>query len=483
MIRFGAVGHVLGQFLMAFSVTMAFPLAYGLWVGDPEWLPVAMGLAAAMAAGLVLRFVSSSSDRALNHREGLLVVVATWCAIGVFGAIPFAVSPYYPTFTDALFEAVSGYTATGATVLGDIDGLPPGLQFYRCFSHWLGGMGVVLLAVAILPLVGHGGMHLYRAEFSGSSSEKLKPRITETAFALWKIYFALSVAAYVSFRVVGMNNLDALCHTFSVIGTGGFSSKTASMAAFNSPAAEYVAVVFMLLGGMSFVLHYRLWVERQPRRFFSDVEWRAYLAIVAVATLVISVDLVRAHQYEIELGFRSALFQVSAIMTTTGLVTDDYEAWSPLPQLILLVIMFIGGCTGSTSGGLKVSRFLLLGKVVDREFRRMVEHRGVFAVRLGGVVIPERTIQSLLNLFYLALFIYFASALALAALGVDVLTSIAAVAASMFNIGPGLGEVGPLDNYAGLPAAAKWILSLCMIAGRLEYYTVLVILTPAFWRK
>jgi trk system potassium uptake protein TrkH len=239
----------------------------------------------------------------------------------------------------------------------------------------------------------------------------------------------------------------------------------------------------MLLAGMSFVRHYLLFVEWRPRRFFEDVEIRWYLLFAVISTLVISIVLVVDKGYGIEKAFRGSLFQVSSIMTTTGFVSDNFEVWPPLPQLMLLALMFVGGCTGSTAGGLKTSRIVLLARVVDREFKRMVERRGVFAVRLGGDVIPENVIQSLLNLIYLAFVVNFVSCLLLAAMGVDVLTSIAAVAASMFNVGPGLGEVGPLDNYGPLPALAKWVLSGCMIAGRLEFYTVLVILTPAFWRK
>ena len=355
-----------------------------------------------------------------------------------------------------MFEAVSGFTTTGATVLSDVEVLSSPLQFWRCFSHWLGGMGIVLLGVAILPLVGHGGMHFYRAEFSGAKSEKLKPRITETALSLWRIYFSLSVLLFVALRFAGMNGFDAICHTFSTLGTGGFSTRTASIAGFESKTIEYLIILFMLLAGISFVQHYRLWVERRPRGFFGDVETRFYVLTIAVATVIIGTILILDKGYALEAAFRSALFQVTAITTGTGFVTDNFEIWHPLPQLMLLALMFVGGCTGSTTGGLKVSRLLLLAKVVDREFKRMVERRGVFAVRLGGDVIPEATIQSLLNLVYLAFVVNFVSCLLLAAMGVDVLTSIAAVAASMFNIGPGLGGVGPLDNYGHLPAMAKW---------------------------
>ena len=246
---------------------------------------------------------------------------------------------------------------------------------------------------------------------------------------------------------------------------------------------ESIIIVFMLMAGISFIQHYRFWVERNPRSFFRDVELRYYLLITLVSTVVITAVLIGNDGYTVGLAFRNALFQAGAIITTTGVVTDHFEVWHPLPQLILLALMFVGGCTGSTAGGMKVSRILLLGRVVDREFKRMVEPRGVFAVRLGGQVVPESTIQSLLNLVYLAFVVNFVSCVLLAAMGVDVLTSIAAVAASMINIGPGLGGVGPIENYGHLPSLAKWVLSGCMIAGRLEFYTVIVILTPAFWRK
>jgi trk system potassium uptake protein TrkH len=483
LIHRSAITYVLGQFLLAFAGTMLFPLSYGLFTGASDTMTMAWAFAATVVAGVALFKTSHRPERELSQREGLLLVVGIWVCVSFFGSLPFLFSPHFGTLTDAVFEATSGFTTTGATVLVDIEALTPTLQLWRCFSHWLGGMGIVLLGIAILPLVGHGGMHLYRAEFSGAKSEKLKPRIAETARSLGKIYFSLSVVLYLALRWAGMNAYEAMCHTFSTLGTGGFSTRAASVAGFESPLIEYLLIFFMLVAGISFVQQYRLWVERRPGQFFGDVEIRSYLAIVAISTLVIAVVLVLNNGYALERAFRSALFQVSAIITTTGYATDDFEIWHPLPQLILLALMFVGGCTGSTAGGLKVSRILLLARVVDREFKRMVERRGVFAVRLGGVVVPEGTIQSLLNLIYLAFVVNFGSCLLLAAMGVDVLTTISAVAASMFNIGPGLGGVGPLDNYAHLPALAKWVLSGCMIAGRLEFYTVLVILTPAFWRK
>lgn len=483
MIRYEALLHVLGQFLLALAGTMLIPLVYALSVALGDLRAMAFAFAITGVSGGLLRVFCRRPESDFNQREGLLLVAVVWLSTSLFGGLPFYFSPHYASLTDAVFEATSGFTTTGATVLAEVEVLSKPLHLWRCLSHWLGGMGIVLLGIAVLPLLGVGGMPLYRAEFSGARSEKLKPRITETALALWRIYVALSLAEYAALVWAGMGSFEAICHTFSTLGTGGFSTRTASIAGFNSPLIEIIIMVFMLLAGVNFTLHYRLWVELEPRRLFSDIEVRFYLAMVAVATTVIAASLVWQSGYTPSFALRRSLFQVVSIITTTGFVTDNFEVWQPLPQLLLLALMFMGGCTGSTAGGLKSSRIVLLAKIVTREFRRMVERRGVFAIRLGSQVIPETSIQSLLNLVYLSFLVNFTGCLLLAATGVDPLTSISAVAATMFNIGPGLGQVGPIEHYGHLPGLAKWVLSFCMLAGRLEFYTLLVIGTRAFWRK
>ncbi len=481
--HWATIARALGRLLCVLAAAMLVAVAWGLLRGRDGWQPLVWAAGATAAAGGLLGWGPRSASGVLDARDGLLLVVVTWFAVAVFGGLPFFFSPYFVSYTDAFFEAASGFTTTGATVLADVEVLPEPLQFWRCFTHWVGGMGIVLLGIAVLPLVGHGGMHLYRAEFSGARSERLKPRVAETAAALWRIYAALSVALYVALRLTGLDAFEALCHTFSTLGTGGFSTRTASVGGLGNAAAEWVIVAFMLAAGVSFVQHYRLFVERRPGRVARDYEIQAYLVIAAVATVVVTASLVAHTGYGFSRALRAAAFQATSILTTTGVATDDFERWAPLPQVLLLVLMFIGGCTGSTAGGLKVSRVVLLARVVDREFKRMVERRGVFAVRAGGEAVPEAAIQSLLNLVYLAIAVNFTAVVVLAATGVDMLTSIAAVAASMFNIGPGFGAVGPTDHYGALPHAAKWTLAVVMIAGRLEFYTLLVILTPAFWRR
>lgn len=458
-------------------------LFYAVAVGDAGIRPFAAATAAAAILGGILMRWSGPRAQNVGAREALLLVVCVWVSISLLGAIPFYLSPHFPSFTDAFFESASGFTTTGATILARVEVLPHSIQLWRHFTHWLGGMGVVLLGIAVLPLIGHGGMQLYRAEFSGARSEKLTPRIRETALALWKIYAGLTLAEIVALRFAGMTTFDAVCHAFSTLGTGGFSTYTSSIAGFNSPLIEYIVVIFMLLAGVSFVQHYRMWIERRPTSVISDFEVKAYFGLAALSTLAVGVTLLLTETAGFERAFRDALFQVTSIMTTTGFITADFEMWHPLPQLILLMLMFVGGSTGSTAGGLKTSRIVLLKHVVGREFRRMVERRGVFAVRLGGRVIQEETIRALLNLVYVALIVNFAACMVLAAFGIEVLTAITAVAACMFNIGPGLGGVGPADNYGHLPLAVKWVLTACMIAGRLEFYTLLVIFTPAFWKK
>ncbi|PYV41797.1 MAG: potassium transporter [Acidobacteria bacterium] len=481
MIRATTLAHYLGLFLLVLAVGMLGLLGYTLWRGDPTPFKYSFLITSVVGASLYVLFPPPATE--LSLREAFLLVSVVWISVSAFGGLPFYFSSHFATFTDAFFEAASGFTTTGATVLADVEVLPKALQFWRCFSHWLGGMGIVLLGIAIFPLLGLGGMELYRAEFPGAKSEKLKPRIIETVLALWKIYFALTVAQYVALRLAGMSPFESVCHTFSTIGTGGFSTRTSSIAAFNSPIIEYILIVFMLLAGLNFTLHYRLWVEWRPKGFFLDLELRFYLLVLTVSTGTIFLSLIWQSGYAPSLALRNALFQVASIMTTTGFITDNFENWKPLPQLILLALMFIGGCTASTAGGLKASRILLLSKVVGREFKRMVERRAVFAIRFGNQVIPESVIQNLLNLVYLSFLVNFVACLLLAAAGIDVLTSISAVAATMFNVGPGLGQVGPSSHYGHLPALAKWVLTGCMLGGRLEFYIFLVILTPAFWRK
>lgn len=478
------VAWVMAGFLASLAALMLLPIGYALATDRTALDSFVMALCSTLGAAAVLVAAGRRRERReLRPREGIVLVVLIWVGICLFGALPFLFSDAYPGFTDAVFEATSGFTTTGATVIADVDALPRPLHLWRSLSHWFGGMGIVLLGLAVLPLLSQGGSELYRAEFSGSAAERLRPRVVETARALWKIYLLLTLALFLCLMLAGMNAFDALCHAFSTLGTGGFSTRTASIGAFDSPAIEYLLILFMLLAGISFIQHFRLWVEREPRAVFSDYEVRAYLLLIAGAGLVIALLLGLQEQLSWEPALRTALFQATSILTTTGFVTADYAAWQPLPQLILLALMFVGGCTGSTAGGLKVSRAVLMLRVVQRQFRRITEPQGVFRIRTGGAVIAEETVAGLLNLVFLAWLVLLLASLVVAATGVDPWTSVTAVVACQFNIGPGFGAVGPAAHYGDLAPLAKWTLTVAMIAGRLEFYTLLVLLSRAFWRR
>ena len=484
MIHWPNTLQVLGVFVLALAANMGLVTLFALFRDDPESSAFVLASLITFGIGTLLSLYFRPSPREFSHREGLLLVIGIWFSAAVLGAFPFYFSGFFPNFTDSFFESISGFTTTGATVLKDVEALPESLLLWRSLTHWFGGMGIILLGIAILPLIGVGGIELYRAEFSGSRSEKLTPRIGETAAALWKLYVVFTLAEYAALRWAGMNRFEATCHSLSTMATGGFSTRNSSIESFDNPTIEYVIVIFMLLAGINFTRHYRLLVEFRPRPFFRDTELRIYFLIVIVATATM-ILVSSPSPGNLTDNIRQVLFQVVSILTTTGFSSANFELWGPFAQLLLLALMFAGGCTGSTAGGLKLARLYLLFRVVAREFRRMVEPRGVFAVRLDEKAVAENTIQSLLNLIHLAFLINFAACIALTALGVNVLTAISSVAASMFNIGPGLGTVGPAENYAHLasPDMAKWILSFCMLAGRLEYYAVLVVFTRSFWRK
>lgn len=482
MIHWSQIFRLLGFIILAIAISMMPALIFARVAGDEGVRPLLWPIIISAVIGTFLFWFFRSAHEELTRREGILTVVAAWIAASLLGSLPFYFSGYFPTFTDALFESISGFTTTGATVLPDVERLPHSILFWRSFTHWIGGMGTILLGIAILPLVGVG-TQLYRAEFSGARSERLTPRIAETARALWKIYVVLSLAGYVSLRWAGMGKFDAVCHMFGTVGTGAFSTRNLSVGAFGSPLIELIIVFFMVLAAMNFTRHYRLFIEGHPRAFFGDVEIQSYLLLLGGTTVAIALSISYSLGMPMGESLRQSLFQVASIMTTTGFSSVDFEKWTSFAQLLLLASMFAGGCTGSTAGGLKTARLVLLMHVVRREFHRMAEPRAVFTIRLRNQTVSEHTIQSLLNLVYLAFLVNFAGVILLTLAGNDILTAITAVAAAMFNIGPGLGLVGPAENYGHMHPLAKWVLSVIMLAGRLEFYTLLVLFAPAFWKK
>jgi trk system potassium uptake protein TrkH len=476
--------HITGALLVCIGLTMLFPLAFSVYYADAGIKPLIESLLITVIFGLVLFISCKTSDPVgtISHREGMAITALGWVAAGVFGALPFYLGGVSAYVVDCLFESFSGFTTTGASILTDIESVPKGLLFWRSLTHWLGGMGIIVLSLAILPFLGVGGMQLYKAEVPGPVPDKLKPRIKDSAVLLWKVYILFSLIETVLLMLGGMSLFDALCHTFGTMATGGFSTKNASIAAFSSVYIDVVITIFMVIAGINFSLHFQL-LRGKSQMMWRDPEFRFFIGLFLVFTLVITVSLFGTIYSSLGQSLRYAVFQVAAILTTTGYTTANFELWPSLPQCILVLCMFIGGSAGSTGGGMKCMRILLLAKHAYQEIIRLIHPRAVIRVKLGTQVVPPEVMSGIWGFFILWLGLLFFSVFLVAATGVDVLTSFASVLACIGNIGPGLGAVGPADNYALIPTLGKWVLMLCMLMGRLEIFTVIILFVPEFYRK
>lgn len=481
--RWPFIFKTVGILTLFFGLTMVFPILCSLYFGDKSiWsLLGAMGITILSGGAVCLCFRGPRTDH-ISQREGMAIVAIGWAAVGLFGALPFYFSPQFATFTDAAFESVSGFTTTGASILTDIESIPRGLHFWRSFIQWLGGMGIIVLGVAILPFLGVGGMQLYKAEVPSPVPDKLKPRIRDTAMVLWKVYAIMSVVEIVLLKIGGMNLFDAMCHTFTTLPTGGFSTKNSSVAHYASPYMDGVITLFMFLAGINFSLHYQM-LRGKPLAFWRDAECRFFVALVLILTVVVSVNVYGDVYQSLGQAFQYGAFQVVSIVTTTGFATADYEKWPALSQLILLICMFIGASAGSTGGGMKCLRIMLYFKFCYKELFALIHPRAVRLVKIDGKPVPEGVLHSILGFLGLYTGLFALCSVLLAGMGVDFVTAFSAVAATIGNIGPGFGMVGPVDNYAHLPAMGKWLLVWCMLLGRLEIYTVIIFLVPEFWRK
>lgn len=482
--QFSAIQRILGILLMVFSVTMLPPLLVSIWYDDGAYTSFLIAFIIILMVGAVSWIMVPDQTRELRLRDGFMVVVMFWTVLGISGSLPFtlAVDPHM-SLTDAVFESISGLTTTGSTVIMGLDELPPSILYYRQQLQWLGGMGIIVLAVAVLPMLGIGGMQLYRAETPGPMKDsKLTPRITETAKALWFIYLGLTMACTLAYWAAGMSLFDAVGHAFSTIAIGGFSTHDASMGYFDSTLIEMVAVLFLLLSGVNFALHFIAINRRSPRVYLVDSEFRFYLAVLLFVALVVIVTLYTTGTYQ-DWGeaFTKGLFQAVSIGTTAGFTTADFSLWPGFIAIVLLFTSFIGGCAGSTGGGIKVIRFLLLIKQGLREITRLIHPSAQIPIRVGAKTITPRVVEAVWGFFALYVASFTFMYLALALTGLDLMTSFSAVAASINNLGPGLASVGL--NYAGLNDPAKWILCFAMLLGRLEIFTLLVLLSPAYWRK
>jgi trk system potassium uptake protein TrkH len=479
-----AILRILGLLLMLFSTTNLPPIVVALLTDGSAIAPFVLALVITFVIGSALWFPFRDERRELRLRDGFMVVVTFWVGLGLAGALPFMLADNpHMSLSDSVFESISGLTTTGATVITGIDFLPRSILFYRQQLQWLGGMGIIVLAVAILPMLGIGGMQLYRAETPGPMKDnKLTPRITETAKALWFIYLGLTVLCGIAYWVAGMTPFDALGHAFSTVAIGGFSTHDLSIGYFESALVESVAVVFMTISGINFALHYVAWRSLSVRAYFRDSEVHAYLFLLGGASVITTVYLYFTDTFD---SFGSALhhgiFQVVSIGTTTGFTTSEYYAWPGFLPVLLIFISFVGGCAGSTGGGMKVIRFLLLIKQGVREVNRVIHPSAQIPVKVGGKAMPERVIGAVWGFFALYVATFSVMMLAIMATGLDQVTAFSAVAACLNNLGPGLGDVGA--HYGDISAAAKWILAFAMLLGRLEIFTLIVLLSPAYWRN
>ncbi|ADE16908.1 potassium uptake protein, TrkH family [Nitrosococcus halophilus Nc 4] len=478
------VQRILGLLLTLFSTAMLPPVIVSLFYQDgaAEEFLSAFGLI--LSLGLLCWLPVRHYQRELRLRDGFVVVVMFWVVLSLSGALPlFLTTEPRLSFTDAVFESVSGLTTTGATVITGLDSLPKSVLFYRQELQWLGGMGIVVLAVAILPMLGIGGMQLYRAETPGPmKTTKLTPRIAETAKALWLIYLGLTVTCAAAYWVAGMTLFDAIGHSFSTIAIGGFSTHDASIGYFNSPLIEMIAVFFMLLAGVNFSLHFLAWRHLTARHYWEDEEFRAYLLVLTGVAVLTSAYLWITHRFDDPLlALQHGIFHAVSIGTTTGFTSSDYYSWPGFLPILLLMTSYIGGCAVSTGGGMKVIRVLLLYKQGAREIKRLIHPSAIVPIKIGNKSLPDRVVEGVAGFMAVYVACFSVMYLLLLSTGLDMITSFSAVTACLNNLGPGLGQVGA--HYEGINATSKWILCFAMLLGRLEIFTLLVILSPTFWRR
>ncbi len=474
--------RVTGTLLTLLSVTFLPPALIGFLYQETDVNAFLLAFFLTFALGLIM-WLPLRGNRELRGGDGFLITALFYIGLGLFGSLPlyFATQPDL-SFTDAVFESMSGLTTTGATVITGLDDLPKSLLFYRQQLQWLGGMGIIVLAVAIFPMLGIGGMQLYRTESPGPVKDnKLTPRITETAKALWYIYLGLTVACALAYWLAGMSLFDAVSHSFATVAIGGFSTHDASIGYFASPTIEAVACVFMVLSGINFGLHFLVWRRRNPLFYFRDVELKTYLLLLLFIASITCLVLVSTPG-STDSPIRDGVFQAISITTTTGFVTADFSVWPSVIPILLLLAAFAGGCAGSTAGGIKVIRVLMIYLQGMREVNRLIHPNGVFPLKLGKTPVPDRLIEAVWSFFSVYVLLFFLSVVVVLAISdLDFITAFSAVGACLNNLGPGLGEVA--SNYASLDPAVKWVLMFNMMLGRLEIFTLLVLLTPAYWRR
>ncbi len=484
MIRPAVIISNLGLLIAIIGIAMLSCLPWSIIYNEGITGSILLAAAVTVASGLLLKYLFATKE-SMNLKESFAVVSLGWIIASIFGALPFLFSGYLPSFADAFFETVSGFTTTGASVVKDVEAWPKGLMFWRCLTQWLGGMGIIALFIAVAAGMGARGNQLFKAEVPGGPiSDKISPRIKETAQKLWITYIVLSAACAVLLLIFGMDLFDALCHTFATLATGGFSTKNSSIGYYSSPFIQWTIIIFMFIGGTNFTLHYLAYKERSPLVYTRNPEFKLYATIVIVASLLAALSLEAAGLFSgLEEKLRAAVFQVVSIMTTTGFATADYERWPAMAAGVIFLMMFVGGCIGSTGGNIKPGRYLIMFHRGVIELKKMIHPKAVLSVHFGGRVLGEELVTNIAQFFFLYMMFLALGIMALCMLGLDVYSSLTAAVACLGNIGPGFGLVGPAQNYSFIPDGGKYLLSMLMLVGRLEIFSILILLLPEYWKR
>ena len=484
MIQYSLILNIVAALIAIVSLFMLVPLGIAFYLGNSQAATAFLYTIIPVLIVSVIIYLATRPFRRryLRAKEGFLLVSLSWIAASAIGALPFVISGEIPSYTDAFFETISGFTTTGASILTDIEAMSPSLLFWRSLTHWLGGMGIVVLTVAILPILGIGGMQLMRAESPGPTLEKISPKVAETAKILWLIYLGLTVLETVLLMFGGMNLFDSLTHTFGTLATGGFSPKAASVGHYNSAYIDIVITIFMVAAGLNFGLYYRA-LQGRLRDIVKNSEFIGYLAIFAISSVAIAVPLSSGVYDGFGESLRYAGFQSATVLTTTGYATADFDLWPAFSKYVLFFLMFVGGCSGSTGGGIKVIRLVTLFKQAVNEMKYLFQPRGVHLVRINGEPVRKDFVYTVVGFVFLYLLCLLATTAVVSTGGYDLVTAFSSALVTVGNIGPGFAKVGPTMNYAFYEPYIKWVLSLAMLVGRLEVYTVLVLFVPSFWRR
>ncbi len=481
------VFHTLGILLIMLGFSMFFSLGWSIYYSENDLIPIAQALSITIISGSFLYFIfKNKNEEDLSSRDGFAIVTFGWIGMAIFSALPFYFSGKL-SFTNSFFEAMSGLTTTGATVLGhcstlNIEDMPHGLLFWRSFTQFIGGMGIIVFSIAILPMLGRGGVQLFRAEIAGPTADKLTPRVKQTAKLLWGIYVGFVLILSLILKIEGMPWFDAFCHSFSTIATAGFSTQNSSIGAY-SGLIQWTIIIFMFVAATNFSLHY-YFIAKGKFEYFKDQEFRYYLVLCLIFSLLFFINIISTNEYQINLiTVRHSVFTAVSLLTTTGFSTENFESWPSMSNMLIFVLLFIGGTAGSTTGGMKIFRTIVISRYLLCEVRRLLHPKGIYNIKLGKKVIDDDIVKATLGFYLFYIFIFIITATILSTTGLDFITSLTAAASAIGNIGPGLGDIGPSNNWGHLTDFAKWLTSFCMLLGRLEIFTVMVLFSRSFWKR